>query len=116
MIERVITVTRKTELRNLWNGSAPFHRHGSTSNMPVTISPAIQAAHDTYMFALAEIRKHGARRRSKHHTIGREFVPRYGFEPRRPDRHRRPGRAGLQHGEISRRPAAIGSQPESGAL
>jgi len=79
MIERIITVTRKTELEEL------VERFGTVPQVKFYLEHAghdfarIQAAHDTYMFALAEIRKL-VPREFKHHTIGREFVPRYSFD------------------------------------
>ncbi len=79
MFERVITVTRKTELQEL------VERFGTVPQARFYLEHAghdfarVQAAHDTYMFALDKIRKHvpGDRKR---HTIERAFVPRYGFE------------------------------------
>lgn len=79
MFERVITVTRKSELQEL------VERFGTVPQARFYLEHAghdfarVQAAHDTYMFALDEIRKH-VPGDLKRHTIDRAFVPRYGFE------------------------------------
>lgn len=79
MIERVITVTRKTELEEL------VERFGTIPQAKFYIEHSghdfarIQAAHDTYISALAQIRRL-VPRDFKHHVIGREFVPRYSFD------------------------------------
>jgi NAD kinase len=81
MFERVITVTRKTELEEL------VERFGTVPQARFYLEHAghdfarVQAAHDTYMFALDAIRKL-VPRELKRHSIERAFVPRYGFDAR----------------------------------
>lgn len=79
MIERVITITRKTELQELVErfGTVPqarFYLEHSGHDFE-----RVQKAHDAYMSALEALRKSLAGN-LKRHTIDRGFVSRYAFE------------------------------------
>lgn len=81
MIERIITVTRKTELQEL------VERFGTVPQAKFYLEHAghnferLQSAHTTYMSALERVRK-AIPGEIKRHSIDRTFVPRYAFDAR----------------------------------